>query len=523
MFSRFSIASRRHLPWAVIWLLGTLLVALVLARQELNRQRDQFDANMHSVQQLLEQKPALTDALLVALVQANSPQALQKLESHLGQTHPQVLAVSRRESDGSWSDEGLRAAESVSETTRLPTVANLNLTKGRYQLVLSALAVAPIGALSNSLGKELAASANPAEPAIPNTAFVSTALLIDIKAGIDWAQWPMARNTHPLRVALEHNGQSLVLQEGALVSDGARGWRLFQNRALSARSQPFVLTGSRVIAWSALPWSHIVNLSLALALVLLALRALMRQHHDRLRAGELLHLGQLGRFNTLGELAAGMSNELALPLATALQASKAAQQHLSQQPLSPQGQIEALATVGLAKEEITHASGVIDRLQHVVQRPDLRQQLERVVLGAAVRHALDVLAPELQRVGIQPLVSGPDFTVMAAPEALPQIIHNLVINALQALAGVPAPERSLTLLLDTSGGMGRLTVQDTGPGMANQVLDRIFEPFFTTRADGLGLGLSLCETFASGMGGTLTAYNRLPRGAEFCLGLRLAA
>ena len=111
---------------------------------------------------------------------------------------------------------------------------------------------------------------------------------------------------------------------------------------------------------------------------------------------------------------------------------------------------------------------------------------------------------------------------MAVPQALQQIIHNLLINALQALAEVPASNRSLTLLLDTNHGMGRLTVQDTGPGMDNQVLDRIFEPFFTTHQNGLGLGLSLCETFASSMGGTLTAYNRLPHGAEFCLGLRLA-
>jgi C4-dicarboxylate-specific signal transduction histidine kinase len=65
-------------------------------------------------------------------------------------------------------------------------------------------------------------------------------------------------------------------------------------------------------------------------------------------------------------------------------------------------------------------------------------------------------------------------------------------------------------------------IQDTGPGMSNSVVSHIFEPFFTTRTDGLGLGLSLCESLASGMGGTLTAYNRVPRGAEFALSLRLA-
>jgi C4-dicarboxylate-specific signal transduction histidine kinase len=59
--------------------------------------------------------------------------------------------------------------------------------------------------------------------------------------------------------------------------------------------------------------------------------------------------------------------------------------------------------------------------------------------------------------------------------------------------------------------------------MDNRVVTRIFEPFFTTRPHGLGLGLSLCESLTASMGGTLTAFNRVPRGAEFCLCLRLAS
>ena len=63
---------------------------------------------------------------------------------------------------------------------------------------------------------------------------------------------------------------------------------------------------------------------------------------------------------------------------------------------------------------------------------------------------------------------------------------------------------------------------DTGPGIAPEVLPRIFEPFFSTRDGGLGLGLSLCETLATNMGGSLTATPNEPRGAVFALTLPLA-
>ena len=71
--------------------------------------------------------------------------------------------------------------------------------------------------------------------------------------------------------------------------------------------------------------------------------------------------------------------------------------------------------------------------------------------------------------------------------------------------------------MQPDGDHGVLTICDSGPGIAADVLPRIFEPFFTTRSGGLGLGLSLCESLAADMGGTLTATNAAQRGALFRL------
>ena len=76
--------------------------------------------------------------------------------------------------------------------------------------------------------------------------------------------------------------------------------------------------------------------------------------------------------------------------------------------------------------------------------------------------------------------------------------------------------------MEQESGQGALTVGDSGPGIPPEVLPRIFEPFFTTREHGLGLGLSLCESLAAGMGGRLGVQARSPRGAAFTLRLPLA-
>ncbi len=86
-----------------------------------------------------------------------------------------------------------------------------------------------------------------------------------------------------------------------------------------------------------------------------------------------------------------------------------------------------------------------------------------------------------------------------------------------------APQRQLTLTLREDSHHGILSLRDSGPGIPPELLARIFEPFFTTRTGGLGLGLSLCETLVSNMGGTLSAHNITPQGAEFRLSLPLAA
>ena len=112
--------------------------------------------------------------------------------------------------------------------------------------------------------------------------------------------------------------------------------------------------------------------------------------------------------------------------------------------------------------------------------------------------------------------------VYADPVALEQIIHNLLMNALQAMEHTPEASRRLVLQVEGEGDMATLRIADGGPGIPPEALPRLFEPFFSTKEGGLGLGLSLCETLAAGMGGRLSATNLEGGGAEFRLTLPLA-
>jgi len=420
---------------------------------------------------------------MLALLQSGSRS--EQAEQRIPSVYPQILGVQQRSDGEIWPDAELRGAEDESRRSRRAAMAGVDFTTGRYQLV---------------------------QAAIP----ASYAAQIDLHSMVPWEEWPMQRKTSPVRVMLEYNGQQFVLQPG---QENSSRWRFDFRKRLAADSQPFDVVAIRNMDWTDLPWIKMLGWTLLTAAALAALLALERQRAERRRAEELLRLGQVARLNTLGELAAGMAHELNQPLTAVLANTQAAGRLLDDDPPELG---TARSAMQRAAEQARRASDVVGRLRRVVERPDLTSQMQPVSLEVAARNALYLLEPELRGLEIKPVIGSAAATVLAEPVALEQIIHNLLSNALQALALVPPGARILQIDVRAVPGMGALTVSDSGPGIAADVLPRLFEPFFTTREGGLGLGLSLCESLATGMGGTLVAANHAPGGAAFTLQLPLA-
>jgi signal transduction histidine kinase/integral membrane sensor domain MASE1 len=224
-------------------------------------------------------------------------------------------------------------------------------------------------------------------------------------------------------------------------------------------------------------------------------------------------LAQLSRVAALGELSGSLAHELNQPLTAILTNAQAAQRFLAQGRGDPNDIREILSDI-VADDQ--RAAEIIQRLRQLFKRGQIQRQpmAANELVGDALRlaqselagHAIDVrteLADDL------PPISGDRVQ-------LQQLLLNLIANACNAMADVaPAGRRLLVRTAAADGDGVRVTVADSGAGIPPECLPRIFEPFFTTRAEGMGLGLTVCRTIISGHRGQLWAENNLDHGASF--------
>ncbi|SED35510.1 trifunctional serine/threonine-protein kinase/ATP-binding protein/sensor histidine kinase [Bradyrhizobium erythrophlei] len=225
-------------------------------------------------------------------------------------------------------------------------------------------------------------------------------------------------------------------------------------------------------------------------------------------------LAHANRVATMGELTASIAHEVNQPLAALLTNAGTALRWLTRQPPVLE---KAVPLIDHVIHDGRRAADIVDRIREFSKKEPQRKEsleinetiLETVGLARAAI-AEKAVAAKMQLADGLPYVLGDRVQ-------LQQVILNLIMNAVEAMAEVGETSRELWIGTSRAGADGVLVaVSDSGPGLPQTERDRIFDAFYTTKRSGLGLGLSICRSIIDAHGGRIWAQPNTPRGTVFC-------
>jgi two-component system sensor kinase FixL len=240
-----------------------------------------------------------------------------------------------------------------------------------------------------------------------------------------------------------------------------------------------------------------------------------REDHIQELQKELLHATRL---TATGQLAAALAHELNQPLTAILNYSSALGDMLDWRTV-PNGTTikEVLDKIG---EQTDRAGQIIRRLRGFVEKREpnrANEDLNKLIEDAI---ALGLVGASNASIRVDTTLDRAVPRVFIDKIQIQQVMINLLRNAAEAMQD--STRRELTVVTALEDNYALVTVSDTGPGLAEEVLRRLFEPFVTTKQSGLGIGLSICRTIIEAHGGRLWTETNKAGGAVFRFRLPLA-
>jgi signal transduction histidine kinase len=230
-----------------------------------------------------------------------------------------------------------------------------------------------------------------------------------------------------------------------------------------------------------------------------------RREAEEYEANLQRQLRHADRLATIGQLAAGVAHELNEPLGSILGFAQLIQKEPGV-PESAARDLDRIVAASLHAREVIHKLLVFSR-----QKTPAKAALD---LNRIVREGLYFLESRCARSGI---AIGSELDpelpeIEADASQLHQVLVNLVVNSIQAM-----PDGGeIRIRTDADRGCVRLTVEDTGAGMSEEVKEKIFTPFFTTKDvnEGTGLGLAVVHGIVASHGGTIRVESAPGKGTR---------
>ncbi|MFL1529110.1 ATP-binding protein [Pseudomonas sp. O230] len=241
---------------------------------------------------------------------------------------------------------------------------------------------------------------------------------------------------------------------------------------------------------------------------------------DAKMAEEALHrsqteLAHVTRITTLGELAASIAHEVNQPLAAVTTNGTAGLRWLNREVPDID---EVRSAMERMMSETHRASEVIRRIRAMSRKTD--PQSVPVHLQEVIEESLALVDREVRR---NKIVLDHQYDTEAAQiigdrVQLQQVIINLIMNGVQAMANTKGKHRTLHVSLRRSDADEVcVDIKDSGPGISPQSMPKLFNAFYTTKPDGMGMGLSICRSIIDAHGGRIWATSEAGEGATFHL------
>jgi two-component system sensor kinase FixL len=243
-----------------------------------------------------------------------------------------------------------------------------------------------------------------------------------------------------------------------------------------------------------------------------------RSSQEKESARQRDEIAHLSRVAMLGELSGALAHELNQPLATILTNAQAAQRLLRLRGTAAPTQVLNDILADIVAED-RRAGDIIQRLRQWLRKE--HPEPVALVVNDVVLDALHLVRNDLlQRgVNVQLELAGNLPAVDGDRILLQQVLLNFVLNACDAMDGLPMPHLLRVRSCASANGGVRVDVLDRGRGIAPEILPVMFEPFETTKPGGMGMGLAVCRNIVESHRGHVLART-LPEGGA-CVGFEL--
>jgi PAS domain S-box-containing protein len=217
------------------------------------------------------------------------------------------------------------------------------------------------------------------------------------------------------------------------------------------------------------------------------------------------------RVSSTGAIAGSLAHELCQPLSAILNNAQAGLRFLAHDVVDL---VEIHDILQDIVRDDKRAGAVINGLRAMLQQQET--PYANIDLAQCIEEVIELLHSEFVRLGVEvEHMQESNLTVWANKTQIQQVVLNLMINAMEAMAEQPAGERILRVKAERADDKARVSIRDNGIGIPEEKLNRVFDGFYTTKPQGLGVGLEVCRSIIESHRGVIWVEANPDRGVTF--------